>query len=216
MKKILIGIVIAVTIGVMAVGSYSISGFFTKAYDKTLSPGEIYEKNITIRNFYNLTIRFQKEGSSSYLTFDNNLTSVVLKDAGGNEVARFTGVANGRIYTMLEKTQLNSISKAFAENLDEYENVVGQSANITYSGTTAYLTIKVVYKPGMILGYVTDELTGNPVEGVYILALANGADPNLESPINQSITDSNGKYLMSFLLTSSKSLDIYVKDFDTS
>ena len=35
------------------------TGFF-KAFDKTLAAGEQYEKNITVRKYYNVSVRFQK------------------------------------------------------------------------------------------------------------------------------------------------------------
>jgi len=93
-KYVLFGLMGIVIIS-LAVSSYSITGLFSKAFDKTLSPGEVYEKNITIRNFYNLTVRFQKENStSSYLTFDSNETVVALKGVIGNEILRNTCLVN--------------------------------------------------------------------------------------------------------------------------
>lgn len=61
-KYLLIGL-LGITVILLAANSYSITGLFSKAFDKTLYPGEVYEKNITVRNFYNLTVRFQKEKS---------------------------------------------------------------------------------------------------------------------------------------------------------
>lgn len=213
-KYILIGIT-AIAIISLAISGYSLTGLFTKAFDKTLSPGESYERNITIREYYNLTVRLQKENStSSYLTFDSNDTVVVLKDANGNEVARNTGLINGKTYFFVSKQTLDSIKTVSAYNLGGYTDVVDQSVNISFSSTTAYITVKVRYKPSSIYGYVIDELTNQAVEGVEVLAFANSADPNSEEPITQNVSDSKGKYLLNFQLSDSKSLDVYVKDFD--
>ena len=59
----------AIAIISLAISGYSLTGMFTKAFDKTLSPGESYERNITIREYYNLTVRFQKENSTELLEF---------------------------------------------------------------------------------------------------------------------------------------------------
>jgi hypothetical protein len=213
-KYILLGI-LGIAIISLAASSYSLTGLFSKAFDKTLYPGEVYEKNITVRNSYNLTVRFQKENvTSSYLTFDSNDTVVVLKDVNGNEVARSTGLVNGKTYFFVSNSVLNSIKSISALNLGEYLDVVNQPFNISFSSTTAYITVRVRYKPSAIAGYVVDELTGQTVERVEVLAFANSADPNTEEPITQNATDSSGRYLLKFQLTDSKSLDIYVKDFD--
>lgn len=213
-KYILLGI-LGIAIISLAASSYSLTGLFSKAFDKTLYPGETYQNNITIRNFYNLTVRFQKENStSSYLTIDSNDTVVVLKDSSGNEIARNTGLVNGKTYFFVSKQTLNSIRSVSASNLGEYLDVVDHPVNMSFSTTTAYITVKVRYGPSAITGYVIDELTSQTVEGVEVLAFANSADPATEEPITQSISDSNGKYLLNFQLDSSKALDIYVKDFD--
>lgn len=213
-KYILVGI-LGIAIISLAASSYSITGLFSKAFDKTLYPGEVYENNITLRNFYNLTVRFQKENStSSYLTFDSNDTVVVLKDSSGNEIARNTGLVNGKTYFFVSKQVLDSIKSVSASNLGEYLDVVNHPVNMSFSTTTAYITVKLRYKPSAITGYVIDELTSQTVEGVVVLAFANSADPVTEEPITQSTSDSSGRYLMNFQLDSSKALDIYVKDFD--
>jgi hypothetical protein len=215
MKKYILFGIAAVAIISLAAGSYSITGLFNKAFDKTLGSGEYYEKNITVREYYNLTIRFQKETStSSYLSFDSNETVVVLKDADGKEVARNTGVVKGKTYFLVSSPTLDSIKTVSAYNLGEYEDVVDRLVNITYSSTTAYVTVKVSYKPSTILGYIVDDLTNQTVEGVEVLAFANDANPVTTEPISQNVSDSNGKYFLNFQLNSSKALDIYVKDYD--
>jgi len=215
LKKYLLLGVLVIAIVSLAASSYSLTGLFSKAFDKTLYPGEVYEKNITVRNSYNLTVRFQKENvTSSYLTFDSNDTVVILKDVNGNEVARSTGLVNGKTYFFVSSSVINSIKSVSALNLGEYSDVVDQPFNISFSSTTAYITVKVRYKPSAITGYVIDELTGQTIEGVEVLAFANSANPNTDESINQNVTDSSGRYLMNFQLIDSKSLDIYVKDFD--
>lgn len=212
-KYILLGI-LGIAIISLAANSYSLTGMFSKAFDKTLSPGEVYEKNITVISSYNLTVRFQKENvTSSYLTFDSNDTVVVLKDASGNEVARSTGLVNGKTYFFASSSVLDSIKSISALNLGEYSDVVDQPFNISFSSTTAYITVKVRYKPSAITGYVVDELTGQTIEGVNVLAVANSEDPSMGESIAQNATDSSGRYLLNFQLTDSKALDIYVKDF---
>ena len=215
LKKYLLLGILGIAIISLAASSYSLTGLFSKAFDKTLYPGEVYEKNITVRNSYNLTVRFQKENStSSYLTFDSNDTVVVLKDVNGNEVARSTGLVNGKTYFFVSSSVLDSIKSVSALNLGEYLDVVDQPFNISFSSTTAYITVKVRYKPSAIAGYVIDEMTGQKIEGVEVLAFANSANPNTDESIAENVTDTSGRYLMNFQLVDSKSLDIYVKDFD--
>jgi hypothetical protein len=206
----------AVAVISLAVGSYSLTGLFSKAFDKTLSPGENYERNITIRKFYNLTVRFQKENSTSYLGFDNNETVVLLKDAEGNVIFNGTGVKNARMYFLAERSQIDSIRTVSAFNLGEYEDVVDQPVNISYSSTTAYVTVKVKNKPSTITGYVLDQLTNQTVEGVEVFAFANSADPATAEPISQNVSDSKGRYILNFQLNESKALDIYVRGYNVA
>lgn len=203
-----------ITLAILAVGGSAINGLFSKAFDKTLSPGEIYERNITIRKYYDLVIRFQKENSTSYLAFDNNETEIVLKDANGNEITRITGVNNGRVYINTEKSLLDTIKTVSVSNLDSYLDVDNQQVNVTYSGATAYITVRLNFKSAVITGYVLDETTGNPVEGVEVLAFPNDSDPTTTDPILQNTSASNGRYFLTLQLNSSKALDVYVKDYD--
>lgn len=212
-KYILAAIIVAVVATSLAVSSYSLTGFFSKAFDKSLSPGEHYEKNITVRKYYNLTIRFQKQNSSSYLGFDNNESVVILKDADGNEIARAEEAVNGRVYFFTERLELDRIKTVSAYTLGDYQDIENQEINITYSGTKAYITLKVSYGPASITGYVLDDLTGQIIEGVEVLAFPDGSDPALTEPIQQNTSTGEGRYLLSFQLNSSKALDIYVKDY---
>lgn len=213
-KYIAATIFIAVAIS-LTVSSYSLTGFFSKTFDKTLSPGEYYERNITIRKYYNLTIRFQKQNSTSYLAFDNNETTVVLKDVDGNEIDKAVGALNGRLYLFTERLELDKIKTVSAYNLGSYEDVENQEVNITYSGTKAYLTVKVSYRSALITGYVVDDLTGQIIEGVKVFAFPDGSDPTLTEPILQNTSTNEGRYLLTFQLNSKKALDIYVKDYVT-
>jgi len=216
MKKYMVSFLVIATIIALTVSSYSLTGLFSKAFDKTLSPGEQYEKNITVRKYYNLTARFQKENSISYLGFDNNETTVILKDIDGKEIARASGAINGRLYFFLEKSQLDRIKIVSAYNMGSYQDVVDQAVNVTYSGVNAYVTVKVSYKSAVISGYVLDELTNQTLEGIEVLAFSDNSDPIITEPILQNVSTSEGRYLLIFQLDSSKALDIYIKDYDTS
>lgn len=220
MKKY-IKYVIAVTVvlvSLLAISSYGIgiAGYFSKAFDKSLSPGELYERNITIRKYYNVTIRFQKHNSTSYLGFTDNESVVVLKDVNGNEVARIDGIRKGRAYLLMDRLQLNSIATASAYNISDYKDVIDQAVNISYSGAKAYITIKVEYGPAAIMGYVIDDLTGQVVEGVEVLAFDDGADPVIALAVVQNVSSSDGSYMLSLQLDSRKALDVYVKDYDVA
>jgi len=227
MKKIFSRKMLAVTaiffiaaISILLANSLGMTGFFSKAFDKSLSPAEQYEKNITIRQYYNLTIRFQKETSSTtYLTFDSNDTAIILKDLNGTEIARATGLINGKAYFLVNRQSLDRVATISALNLGDYEDVVDQQANKTFSGTTAYITVKVHGKPpqpARIFGIASDELTGTVAEGVTVAAFEDGADPTIASSVNSSITDINGHYSMQFDLNATKALDVYVKDYEAS
>jgi len=216
-KKIFAGIFFIAAIAIILVNTFATTGLFYKAFDKSLGAGEQYENNITIRQSYNLTIRFQKEmTTTSYLTFDSNDTVVVLKDANGTEIARTTGLINGKTYFFMNSLTLDRIATVTALNLGIYADVIDQPANKTFSGTTAYITVKVRYKPASISGFVTDELTGAAVEGVEIVAVDDGADPLSSVAVNSSVTNGSGFYSMQFDLNSSRALDIYVKDYEVS
>lgn len=216
MKKYIAVGIFAIAIILLVAGANSINGVFSKAFSKSLSPGEIYERNITVRKFYDLTVRFQKENSTSYLAFDNNETLVVLKDANGNEISRGVGASNGRIPFFLDKIDIDRIYKVSAYNLGTYIDISAQDVNVTYSGTSAYVNVKVYFKPAAIKGYVIDDLTGSVLEGVNVLAFAYGDEPTASEPINSNITDSEGRYFMAFPLNSSRSLEIYVRDYTIS
>jgi hypothetical protein len=222
--RIVIGVVSALAICGLAIvavnASGGMSGFFFKAYDKTLAPGERYEKNITVRKYYNLTIRFQKEGTtSSYLTFSDNETTVILKDSTGNERLRVVGIKSGKAYSTVDKELIDALSSIDAINVSEYSDVTMQPVNSTYltfSGTTAYLTVKVRYSSALMYGYVTDELTGESIHGAYIAAFSDGANVTQSDPLSVNLSDASGFYTLSFDLTADKALDVYVEGYDVS
>jgi len=219
-KRILIGVsvsfalVIAVAIATNSDSVYGITGFFTKAFDKSLSAGEYYEHNITVRKYYNISIRFQKEGSTGYLGFTDNDSVVVLKDANGGEVLRAIGVDKGKIYTVVDASQVQAIATASAYSISDYADVADQSVNVSYSGSNAYVTIIVTYREAMITGYVIDDLTGDFVSNVGVLAFDDGADPYIVTAVVQNVSDTSGRYQLSLQLNSSKALDVYVEGYD--
>ena len=216
MKKFIVIIALTFTLVSFAIASNSLTSLFSKAFTKSLSPGEVYEKNITIRKYYNLTIRFQKENSTSYLAFDNNSTLIVLKDFEGKEIAKISGVVNGRAYILLDKKEIDRIKSVSVYNLGKYEDVENQKVNVTFYGTRAYLTVKVFYKEARISGFVFDELTKQAVEGIEILAFPKNSNPYTSQPVVQAITSKEGKYTLIFDLNSSKSFDIYVRGYEVS
>lgn len=216
LMAITFGIVVSiVVVALVASQGYGITGLFYKAFDKSLSPGEYYERNITVRNYYNLSVRFQKEGSSGYLGFDDNSSVIELKSANGTVIKSATGVLNGRIYMLVSSDELSAISTASAYSIDEYADITGQSVAPTFSGTKAYITITVHYRTAMIYGYITDELTGESVEA-QVHAFEDGADPNTATAVITNSSGADGRYQLSLDLNSSKAMDIYVKDYDVS
>jgi len=220
-RNVMLGSVLA-TAALIATSSlasgFSLTGWF-KAFDKTLAPGEQYERNVTVRKYYNVSIRFQKENSTSYLSFDDSDSVIVLKDAAGIVIANASGVKNGRAYVKLDNIQVASVAKVYAYNISSYADVDGQPVNDTVlssSGTTAYLTVKVYYPLASIAGYVTDDLTGEAVSGVVVAAFGDGADVNATAPLKQAVSGTAGKYAMNFDLTDSKALDVYVEGYDVA
>ncbi len=219
-KYLVIGIgvltAIALIASVAVVSGINFTGFF-KAFDKTLSPGEYYEKNITVRKFYNVSVRFQKEGSTGHLGFDDNESVVVLKDSGDAEILRHVGVENGRVYVKMTNYELASVASVSAYDISDYEDVADQPVNdsvLSFSGAKAYITVTVNYGPAYIVGYVTDDLTGEYLDSVTVAAFEDSADPNVTAAIKQNVSDSSGNYVLEFELSSSKALDIYVDGYD--
>ena len=218
-------IVSTVSVAVLLIGIASIvfgvdfTGWF-KAFDVTLSPGESYERNITVRKFYNVSVRFQKEGSTGYLGFTDNDSVIVLKDASGAAVAEFVGVNKGRIYATMTNYELGSVATVSASSISDYEDVLDQPVNdtvLSFIGAKAYLTVKVsekVYAYSTISGYIIDDLTGEFVEGVTVAAFEDGADAATATSLVQTTSDSTGMYEMGIELSDTQALDIYVDGYD--
>jgi hypothetical protein len=200
------------------VSGVNFTGWF-KAFDKTLEPGEQYERNVTVRRFYNVSVRFQKENSTSYLSFDDNDSLIVMRDAAGIEVANATGVKNGRAYIKMSNAQLASVASVSATGIGSYADVVAQPVNgtvLSLSGTTAYLTVKVRYPSASMSGYVSDDLTGEAVAGVAVAAFEDGADAATAAAILQDMSGDDGRYAMSFDLADSRAMDVYVAGYDVA
>lgn len=213
---------VSVALLLLGVVSYasdlSFTGFF-KAFDVNLSPGEYYERNITVRKFYNVSVRFQKENSTSYLTFSDPDSLVVLKDSSGQDILREKGIDNGKIYETLTNYELESIRTVSAYNISDYRDVVDQPVNsscLSTIGAKAYITVTVTKGPGVVTGYVVDDLTGVTLGGVTVAAFENDADTSSSSPVTQSVTDNNGVYMMSMELDSKESFDVYVDGYDVA
>jgi hypothetical protein len=219
-KRLLVGAGVFATALVLVAASAALgvnfTGFF-KAFDVTLSPGEAYERNITVRMYYNVSVRFQKQGSTSYLTFTDNDSVVVLRSANGTEVARFVGVDNGKIYAKMTNHELDSVATVSAYGIGDYRDVVGQPVNestISLIGTKAYITVIVSYGSASVSGYIIDDMTGEFLDGVAVAAFDDGADASTASAVVQNVSDANGKYVMVLGVDSSKPLDVYVDGYD--
>lgn len=217
-KYLLIGIGVFIAVALLTATSLALgvnfTGFF-KAFDKTVYPGTQYTRNITIRKFYNATVRFTKGNSTSYLKFDDNDSVIILKDAEENEILRLSGIEDGKSYVLINNSALASIAKVSVYNIEGYEDVVDHTPVVTTVGTKAYVTIslEVTQGPSSISGYITDDLTGELVSGVRVLAFEDEANPDNSTAITQSVSDEDGMYLLTFDLDDKKSFDIYVEDY---
>lgn len=212
-------IVLLLIVGSSVVFGVNFTGWF-KAFDKTLAQGEVYERNITVRKYYNLSVRFQKEGSTSYLGFTDDDANVVLKDAAGVEVLNRVGVDKGRIYETLDARELEAIATVTATSISDYEDVIDQAvtdASVSFVGSKAYLTVTVherVFETSIIKGVVFDDLTGQVVNGAVIAAFDDGAATSTATPQAQNTTSADGEYLLAIELDGSKALDVYVDGYD--
>lgn len=227
MKKnllIIIGVALSLSILVLSTASAAgldITGMF-KAFDKTIYAGDSYENNITVRKYYNVSIRFRKENSSSYLGFSDNDTMIVLKDSENDEIRSFTEVTKGKIYDKMDNYELGSAFYISCYNLSDYEDVVDyviEDSDVSFIGSKAYITVTLsekTYQYSMIAGYVTDGLTGELVSGVSVYAFEDGADVEISEPIEECVTDENGRYTLEFELGSKKTIDVYVEGYDVA
>ena len=197
--------------------SSGITGNFYKAFSKTLSPNENVEQNITVKKYYNMTVRFRYSLDGSDLSFDDPDGTIILKDSN-QEIDRVTGIMNGKIYVTKDKLQIDSIKSAGLLNIEKYDVLNNGEVSITYYGTKAYLTVLVAKKQGnaTLQGYIIDDLTNQTLNGVTVLVYDKNSDINVTDPVGQSVSE-NGKY--SFELQADadgKDYDIYVKDYSVS
>ena len=214
MKKYLILISSILVISVLAVTSLSQTGMFSKAFSVSLDPGEQLEKNITIRKYYNLTIRFQKENSTSYLSFDSPDSVITLEDSSGNEIATLIGLNNARSYLKMDRQVIDKIATVSATNLGSYQDVIDQSITLSFVGTTAYATVKVTYRGSSLSGYVIDDLTNENIPNISISVFTSGQDPNFSSPVNETKSNSNGRFSFNFSSSQGSSFGIYTKEYE--
>ncbi|GEM_PF-4918867 len=215
MKNLIALLTTIIFIALVATLTLATNSSFYKAFTKTVIVNTTYEQNITIRKFYNLTVRFRYSYDGNDLTFNDTDVIITLKDQNKNEISIINQVTNGKAYLVLDRKIIDSIAFVDVINLDKYEDVRDQIVNITYYGTKAYLTVIVQKKEGnaTISGYVFDALTSEPLDDIEIYVYAKGADPYTSNPLAQSVTE-NGRYFLTLFANSDGiTYDIYVKDY---
>jgi len=212
----LVAIVIAV-LSSLAIFSGSITGLYSKAYTVMLNPDENYQRNITVRKYYNLTVRFRYVPTGSDISFDDEDAMIILKDINGNGLMTFRSIEDGKIYQKMDKMDLDRISTIDAQNVGSFGDVVDQAVNITFYGTKAYLTIIVEKKGGTatVSGLILDDLTDEPLEGVGVVAFEKGLDPLTDQHTASSASSAEGYSLILPTEAGGKSYDIYVTDYKT-
>ncbi len=224
MKKTLIGLTCIAILLVLAVHVSGIAGQFSKAFTKTVYPNDAIQQNVTIRKFYNVTVKFQKLNSTSDITIRNSNTTIILEDVNGLELYRSAGMDGTYVSAVLEKLQLDKVKFLSAYNLNNslniYEDIVHQSVNITYSGTKATIvgkTNQISSGSASVTGYILDELTSQQLDGIDIFVFNLNSNPVNSNPIAQNTTDIDGRYFLSLTTNSlGKSFDFYVKDYNVS
>lgn len=219
-KKYLIASVIGVVLfSVIAGITLSQTGAFSKAFSKTVQPNQMYEQNVSIRKFYNVTIRFRTSPSGSDLSFSDADAKIVLKDSGGNEIFRAIGVSSGKNYSVQDKLDLDSIASADSSNIDSYADNSNQQVNVSYIGTKAYVTIILAKAGGnaTVTGFIFDELTSQNLPEIIISAFNSTLDPQTSSSAAANQTNSAGNYFL-ILPTDSDgtSYDFYISDYSVS
>jgi len=171
---------------------------------------------MTVKKYFNLTVRFRTSPSGSDLSFDDADGTVVLKDVNGNELYRKTGIVGGKGYILADKLTVDSISTINSFNIDSYDDVINQTLNITFYGTKAYATVLVAKKQGnaTLTGFVFDDLTENSLQGISLTAMKGGSDPTIDNPDAETVTNTEGRYSMNLSATADgSSYDVYVKDY---
>jgi hypothetical protein len=219
-KKYLIASVIGIALfSVIAGVSFSQTGFFSKAFSKTVQPNQVYQENVSIRKFYNLTIRFRTSPSGSDLTFSDLDATIILKDSLGNEIFRASGISNGKNYSVQDKLKLDSIATADSLNIDGYANNLNQAVNVSYIGTKAYITI-ILSKAGgnaTVVGFIYDELTNQNLQEITISAFNSSSDPTTSSSVAANQTDAEGSYTLVLPTDSDgQAYEFYISDYSVS
>jgi len=219
-KKYLIASIIGITVfAVIAVVSFSTTGLFSKAFSKTVQPNQVYEQNVSIRKYFNLTIRFRTSPSGSDLTFSDSDALIVLKDISGNEIFRATGISSGKNYSLQDKLDLDSVVTADSTSINGYSDNFNQAVNVSYIGTKAYITIILAKAGGnaTVTGFIYDELTNQNLQEITISAFNSSSDPTNSVSAATNQTDSKGIYAL-ILPTDSdgQSYDFYISDYSIS
>jgi len=212
-RYIVISFLIISALSISFAYSTGITGNFYKAFSKTVYPNDKIEQNITLRKYYNMTIRFRYSLDGSDLSFDDPDGTVILKDSN-QEIDRVSGIKSGKIYSLKDKLQIDSIKSVELLNIEKYD-LNSSDVSITYYGTKAYLTILVVKKQGnaTLQGYIIDDLTNQTLNGITIMAYDKNADINNTNPLDQSISE-NGKYFLDLQADADgREYDVYVKDY---
>lgn len=219
-KKYLIAAVVGVALFSIVAGmSLSQTGYFSKAFSKTVQPNQVYVENVSIRKYFNLTIRFRTSPSGSDLTFSDPDAVVVLRDSSGSQIFSATGISNGKIYSTEDNLLLESIFAADSVKIDSYADNFNQSTSISYIGTKAYLTI-ILSKAGgnaTVVGFVYDELTNRNLPGITITAMNSTLDPSIFPSAAANQTDSIGSYILAVPSGSDgQAYDFYISDYAVS
>lgn len=221
MKKIVAISIAVLSLIVLASSSFAFTGLFYKAFSKNFVPDEIFEQNITVRKFYNLTVKFQKINSTSDLTIRNSNTEIILKDSNYSVIQRFVGFNGTSLHSVIDRKILDEIRFISAHNIsnsaNNYEDVQDQPVLISYLGTRATIVIKVNLKNSSAVvstsgnstfsGYVIDELTHTPLENMQV-AIFSG-----NSEIARNSTNTNGRFVLNF---ASGNYDVFVSDYSVA
>jgi hypothetical protein len=219
-KKYLIASIIGLALFSVVAGiSLSQTGYFSKAFSKTVQANQIYEQNVSIRKYYNATVRFRTSPSGSDLTFSDSDALVVLKDFSGNEVFRANGIISGKNYSLQDKLDLDSIATADSSNIDGYANNLNQAVSVSYTGTKAYITVILSKVSGnaTVVGYIYDELTNQNLPEITISAYNSSLDPTMSASAATNQTDSTGNYFLVVPTDSNgQSYDFYISDYSVS
>lgn len=218
-KILLVCLITSSLIVLMSAYSFSSSGFLSKAFTKTIYPDQTLEQNITIRKFYNMTIRFRTSLNGSDLSFDDTNANITTKDFNGSQIHFLSGINAGKVYSLIDKADIDRMSSVSVKGLDKYDDVIDQPVSFSFIGTKAYLTVIVSKKVGngTIAGFVFDDLTGQAIDSLGVSAFDSGVNVNSTDPVSSTFTNSTGRFQMSLYSDADgRSYDIYVSDYQVS